>query len=173
MPTFPSSCPVFVFPSLVGHSGSPTLTSSPYSKRELCRCDTERQPRKLCPLLVWWLLEHTTLPDRFQGRPPGQAWEPLKTSDGIFPDLAVVGANLEILWQGSVTSVYRTSYSSPVFASAVSLLNGNLIAVGKPVLGFWNTILYLTGANAMNDITPGSNPRFNTDGFPATVDGIL
>lgn len=86
-----------------------------------------------------------------------------------FPDVAAAGTNFEIVWEGGLGTVDGTSCSSPVFASVVSLLNGLLIAAGKPVLGFLNPFLYSTGAGALNDITIGSNPGCNTSGFPATA----
>ena len=46
-------------------------------------------------------------------------------------------------------------------------LNDRLIAAGKSPLGFLNPFLYSTGKSALNDITSGSNPGCNTNGFPA------
>ena len=51
----------------------------------------------------------------------------------------------------------------------IALLNDRLIAAGKSPLGFLNPFLYSTGASAFNDITSGTNPGCNTDGFPATT----
>lgn len=72
-----------------------------------------------------------------------------------------------------MTYIYGTNYSSPIFASAVSLLNDGLIAAGKPVLGFWNTFLYSTGADVMNDITTGTIPDVTRMTFLQQRDGIL
>ena len=54
-------------------------------------------------------------------------------------------------------------------ASAVfALLNDYLISNGKPPLGFLNPLIYAsTSAWAFNDITWGSNPGCNTQGFSA------
>lgn len=51
----------------------------------------------------------------------------------------------------------------------VSLLNDELIAAGKPVLGFLNPFLY-KNPDMFTDITSGSNQGCdsNTAGFPAT-----
>jgi len=49
------------------------------------------------------------------------------------------------------------------------LLNDRLIGAGKSVLGFLNPFLYSTGASALNDITTGSNPGCNTNGFPVAA----
>lgn len=80
-----------------------------------------------------------------------------------------MGDNVEIVWQQQAGLVGGTSCSSPIFASVVALLNDRLVAAGKPVLGFLNPFLYSTGASALNDITTGSNPGCNTNGFPAVA----
>lgn len=49
-----------------------------------------------------------------------------------------------------------TSMASPIFASVIALLNNELIAAGKPVLGFLNPWLYSTASAAFKDITAGS-----------------
>ncbi|KAF7797928.1 hypothetical protein EIP86_009135 [Pleurotus ostreatoroseus] len=41
-----------------------------------------------------------------------------------------------------------------------------LVAAGKPVLGFLNPWLYGSAASTFTDITTGSNPGCNTNGFP-------
>ncbi|KAI0085907.1 peptidase S8/S53 domain-containing protein, partial [Irpex rosettiformis] len=60
-----------------------------------------------------------------------------------------------------------TSCSSPIFASVISLINDQLIAAGKSPLGFLNPFLY-ANPSAFNDVTSGSNPGCNTNGFKAT-----
>ncbi|KAI0674839.1 peptidase S8/S53 domain-containing protein [Trametes maxima] len=52
-------------------------------------------------------------------------------------------------------------------ASIVELLNDEIIAAGKPSLGFLNPLLYLTAAPAFTDVTTGGNPGCGTNGFPA------
>jgi len=48
------------------------------------------------------------------------------------------------------------------------LLNDELIAAGKSPLGFLNPFLYsAAGTAALTDITTGSNPGCNTNGFTA------
>lgn len=84
-----------------------------------------------------------------------------------FPDVSAQGVNLEIVVGAEFGLVDGTSCSSPIFASVISLLNDQLIAANKSPLGFLNPFLYSTGASALNDITTGSNPGCNTDGFPA------
>lgn len=84
-----------------------------------------------------------------------------------FPDVSAQGENVEIVVGGKTGLVAGTSCSSPIFASIIALLNDRLIAAGKAPLGFLNPFLYSTGASALNDITTGSNPGCNTNGFPA------
>ncbi|KAJ6535510.1 family S53 protease [Mycena capillaripes] len=86
-----------------------------------------------------------------------------------FPDVAVQGQNFEIAWDTQTGTVDGTSCSAPSFASIISLLNDELIAAGKPPLGFLNPFLYSTARSAFSDVTSGSNPGCNTNGFPATA----
>ncbi|KAJ7194347.1 subtilisin-like protein [Mycena pura] len=60
-----------------------------------------------------------------------------------YPDVAV---------QGSA----GTSFSSPIFASIIALINDRLVAAGKPVLGFLNPFIY-ANEKAFTDITEGHN----------------
>ncbi|KAF7368321.1 Serine protease S53 [Mycena venus] len=90
-----------------------------------------------------------------------------KTGRG-FPDVAVQGESFEIAWDAQFGLVDGTSCSAPSFASIISLLNDQLVAAGKPVLGFLNPFLYsATGRAAFNDITSGTNPGCSTNGFSA------
>ncbi|KAF9027259.1 family S53 protease [Hymenopellis radicata] len=89
-------------------------------------------------------------------------------SGRAFPDIAAQGENVEINWQNQFGLVGGTSCSSPIFASIISLVNDRLIAAGQPVLGFLNPFIY-SNPQAFFDITSGSNPGCNTDGFPATA----
>ena len=84
-----------------------------------------------------------------------------------YPDVATLGTNFSIEFNGTALSARGTSTSAPTFASVVALLNDQLIAAGKSPLGFLNPFLYSTGASALNDVTTGSNPGCSTNGFPA------
>ncbi|THH09096.1 hypothetical protein EW145_g2249 [Phellinidium pouzarii] len=87
-----------------------------------------------------------------------------------FPDVAAQGQNVMIAYEGEGTPVDGTSCASPIFASVIALLNDRLIAAGKSPLGFLNPFLYSSeGTAALNDITSGSNPGCDTNGFPATA----
>ena len=91
------------------------------------------------------------------------------TGGRAFPDVAAMGDNVEIVFQGQTGLVAGTSCSSPIFGSIISLINDRLIAAGRSPLGFLNPFLYSTAASSFNDITTGSNPGCNTNGFPATA----
>ena len=85
-----------------------------------------------------------------------------------YPDVSAQGQNVEIAYQGKFGTVAGTSCSSPIFASVIGLLNDRLVANGKSPLGFLNPFLYSSaGSAALNDVTTGSNPGCNTNGFPA------
>ena len=115
-----------------------------------------------------------TIPDYQSSAVSGYLSALGKTNKGKFnkagrayPDVAAQGVNFEVVVDGDVQGVSGTSASSPTFASVISLLNDRLIAAGKSPLGFLNPFLYSTGKSALNDITSGSNPGCNTNGFPA------
>ncbi|KAF8189515.1 family S53 protease-like protein [Mycena galopus ATCC 62051] len=92
-----------------------------------------------------------------------------------YPDTAVQGWNFEISSSGIIQPVGGTSASSPTFASLVALLNDQLLAAGKPVLGFLNPFLYATAAagRGFTDVTTGHNSGFvcpaSSVAFDATV----
>ncbi|KAF9063500.1 family S53 protease-like protein [Rhodocollybia butyracea] len=83
-----------------------------------------------------------------------------------YPDVAAQGVNVAIVNAGKTVSVDGTSCSSPIFASVIALINDRLVAAGKSPLGFLNPFLY-ANPDALFDITSGSNPGCNTQGFPA------
>ncbi|KAH9026417.1 subtilisin-like protein [Lactarius hengduanensis] len=64
-----------------------------------------------------------------------------------------------------------TSCAVPIAAGIVSLLNDYRLSKGKPPLGFLNYWLYDFGIAdlGLNDITSGSNPGCDTDGFSASA----
>ncbi|KZP04478.1 subtilisin-like protein, partial [Athelia psychrophila] len=59
-----------------------------------------------------------------------------------------------------------TSCATPIFASTIALLNDQLICAGKSPMGFLNPFLY-ANPKALHDITSGTNPGCNTNGFSA------
>jgi len=88
-------------------------------------------------------------------------------SGRAYPDVSAQGENFQVVVGGRVESVAGTSASSPTFAGVVALLNDFRIASGNAPLGFLNPLLYSTGATGLNDITSGSNPGCDTNGFSA------
>ncbi|KAJ6526035.1 family S53 protease-like protein [Mycena capillaripes] len=76
-----------------------------------------------------------------------------------YPDVAIQGSGLVVVWEGTTSVSAGTSFSSPIFASIIALINDRLIAAGKPVLGFLNPWLY-ANEKAFTDITEGHNSGF-------------
>ncbi|KAH9073479.1 subtilisin-like protein [Lactarius deliciosus] len=62
-----------------------------------------------------------------------------------------------------------TSCSAPTVAGIISLLNDHQLSKGRNPLGFLNPWLYGIGIDGLNDITSGSNPGCDTDGFTTIV----
>lgn len=70
------------------------------------------------------------------------------------------GWNFDVYLDGNLDLIGGTSASSPTFASVIALINDQLVAAGKPVLGFLNPFLYSAGSGAFTDITIGKNVGF-------------
>ncbi|KAH9008885.1 subtilisin-like protein [Lactarius hengduanensis] len=83
------------------------------------------------------------------------------------PDIAAQALKLPFFLRNAGTLVEGTSCSAPTVAGIISLLNDYLIANGRPPLGFLNIRLYDDGIAGLNDVTSGSNPGCDTDGFSA------
>ncbi|KAF9039632.1 subtilisin-like protein [Hymenopellis radicata] len=90
------------------------------------------------------------------------------TSGRAYPDLAAHGVDFRVIIGGSLFSVGGTSASSPTVAAVVALLNDYRLSNGLSSLGFLNPLIYASPEGFV-DITSGSNPGCDTDGFPATV----
>ncbi|KAH8984503.1 subtilisin-like protein [Lactarius akahatsu] len=88
------------------------------------------------------------------------------TSRGI-PDISAQALGYPVFIKGVEYLGRGTSASTPIVASVISLLNDYLISQGKVTLGFLNPWLYGPGKSGLTDITYGSNPGCNTDGFSA------
>ncbi|KAH9021333.1 subtilisin-like protein [Lactarius pseudohatsudake] len=85
------------------------------------------------------------------------------------PDIAAQAVGGQIILMGKVYRVSGTSLSTPIVAGIISLLNDWLISTGQKPLGFLNPWLYGRGSRGLTDITEGSNPGCNMDGFSAIV----
>ncbi|KAH8993828.1 subtilisin-like protein [Lactarius hatsudake] len=83
------------------------------------------------------------------------------------PDIALQAINFRIVSNTQFLKVRGTSCSTPTAAGIISLLNDYRISNGKAPLGFLNIWLYGICLEGLNDITSGSNPGCNTEGFSA------
>ena len=92
-------------------------------------------------------------------------------SGRAFPDVAAYSVNFDVIYGGAEGPINGTSCSGPTFASIISLLNDELIAAGRPVLGFLNPWLYSNVSATLTDITSGNNYACSnfTTGFNATM----
>ncbi|KAH8987016.1 subtilisin-like protein [Lactarius akahatsu] len=81
------------------------------------------------------------------------------------PDIALQAMGYPIILKNRHKKVSGTSCSTPTAAGIISLLNDYRISNGKAPLGFLNVLLYGICLEGLNDITSGSNPGCNTDGF--------
>ncbi|KAJ7092235.1 family S53 protease [Mycena epipterygia] len=148
IPTLPSDCP---FVTSVGATGGITETAATFSSGGFS--NYFGIPRYQTADVATYL---TTLGTTHSGK--------FNRTGRGFPDVSAQGENFEI-----IATVEGTSCSSPTFAAIIALLNDQLVAAGKAPLGFLNPFLYsAAGRAALNDITTGSNPGCNTNGFPAT-----
>ncbi|KAH9049267.1 subtilisin-like protein [Lactarius deliciosus] len=86
-----------------------------------------------------------------------------------FPDISSQAIKFRMVQRGKFHFASGTSGSAPTVAGIISLLNDYLISKGSNPLGFLNPWLYGTGLPGLNDITSGSNPGCNTDGFSAVA----
>ncbi|KAH9159722.1 subtilisin-like protein [Lactarius sanguifluus] len=84
-----------------------------------------------------------------------------------FPDVAAQAVRYTIVLDDEFAHTSGTSCSAPVAAGIISLLNDYQLSKNRPVLGFLNPWLYGTANQGFNDITSGSNPGCETDGFSA------
>ena len=82
------------------------------------------------------------------------------------PDVSAVGDNIAVYVGGKFALSGGTSASTPIFASIITRINEERIAVGKSSLGFLNPVLY-AHPEILNDIQNGTNPGCGTLGFSA------
>ncbi|KAH9162435.1 subtilisin-like protein [Lactarius sanguifluus] len=90
-------------------------------------------------------------------------------SSRAFPDIAAQADDIAVILRGEYRVLEGTSCATPIVAGIISLLNDYRISQGKHPLGFLNPWLYGIARAGLNDITSGSNPGCNTDGFTAVV----
>ncbi|KAH9054950.1 subtilisin-like protein [Lactarius vividus] len=85
------------------------------------------------------------------------------------PDIAAQALRFPIFIDGVEKHVDGTSGSAPIVAGIIALLNDHQVSRGKAPLGFLNPWLYGKGLEGIYDVTTGSNPGCNLDGFSATA----
>ncbi|KAG7444455.1 subtilisin-like protein [Guyanagaster necrorhizus] len=90
------------------------------------------------------------------------------TSGRAYPDLAAQGTSFSVIVGGQTYSVGGTSASSPTMAGIFTLLNDYRLANNQSSLGFINPLIY-ANSGGFNDITSGSNPGCDTNGFTAVT----
>jgi len=99
---------------------------------------------------------------------PDYAPSVFNRSGRAYPDVAANGWPLVIAEGGKFVLSGGTSASAPIFASVIAAVNDARIAARKSPVGFINPALYSDAfAGTFNDVTVGSNPGCDTQGFPA------
>jgi tripeptidyl-peptidase-1 len=81
-----------------------------------------------------------------------------------YPDVSAVGDNILFFSNGIPKRQGGSSASAPVFASILTRINDERLKAGKSTVGFVNPAVY-KHPYVLNDMTVGSNPGCNTDGF--------
>ncbi|KAH6604567.1 tripeptidyl-peptidase 1 precursor [Trichoderma cornu-damae] len=103
----------------------------------------------------------------------GDEWKGYYSLDGRgFPDVAAQGANYRFLNHGKDDVTSGTSFSSPVFAALIALLNDHRSKSGLPPLGFLNPWIYGIGNHAFTDITESRSAGcvgYSRSGLPSPV----
>lgn len=73
-----------------------------------------------------------------------------------YPDVATQAFGYLTIIDGGIQVIHGTSGSTPVFASIISMINNERLAIGKRPVGFINPVLYQY-PDILNDITTGAN----------------
>ncbi|KAM3511443.1 hypothetical protein MY11210_004935 [Beauveria gryllotalpidicola] len=94
-----------------------------------------------------------------------------------FPDISALGDNAVIAYDWGVGFGAGTSLSTPIVAAIFTRINEELIAVGKPPIGFANPALY-ANPGMLNDVTVGSQDDdygvgLGTPNYPAMLKYFL
>ncbi|KAK3321723.1 Pro-kumamolisin, activation domain-containing protein [Apodospora peruviana] len=81
-----------------------------------------------------------------------------------YPDVAAIGDNYRVITGGYSQRMGGTSVAVPIWASVLTLLNEERLAVGKSTIGFVHQVFY-QHPEVFTDITTGSNPGCGGAGF--------
>ncbi|KAK3937810.1 peptidase S8/S53 domain-containing protein [Diplogelasinospora grovesii] len=95
------------------------------------------------------------------GQEPGKLFN--KAGRG-YPDVAAIGDNYRVFTQGYADRLSGTSVAVPIWASVLTLINEERLAVNKSTVGFVHQVLY-QHPEVFTDITTGSNPGCGGAGF--------
>mmetsp|Transcript_763 Transcript_763/g.2262 ORF Transcript_763/g.2262 Transcript_763/m.2262 type:complete len:425 (-) Transcript_763:211-1485(-) len=80
-----------------------------------------------------------------------------ESSRGV-PDLSLLGHNFAMVLGGRWRTMDGSSAPAPVLGGMLSLINSELIAAGRPTVGFLNQLLYATSSRSIfSDVTEGDN----------------
>ncbi|TFY60356.1 hypothetical protein EVG20_g7447 [Dentipellis fragilis] len=154
LPVFPGTCP---FVTAVGSTIYNNETAAYFSSGGFSNVFATPSYQSSSPYVSNYL---KTLGNTYKGR--------YNASGRAFPDVATIGDYVAIVYEGIDQQEGGTSCSAPMFASVVALLNSELLAAGKSVLGFLNPLLWSGKFDgALNDVTTGSNPGCGSNGFSA------
>ncbi|THH10645.1 hypothetical protein EW146_g8305 [Bondarzewia mesenterica] len=151
VPTFPSTCPYIT--SVGGTTGVNPETGASLSSGGFSNYFSI--PSYQASAVSSYL---STLGSTYSGlyNPSGRA----------FPDMSAMATSYVIAWGGEFWLVDGTSCSTPLFASIIALIDGELSDAGEGPLGFLNPLIY-SSTSAFTDITSGDNPGCSTNGFSA------
>lgn len=108
--------------------------------------------------------QSTAVSDYLTNFPPPYPEGTFNATGRAYPDVSAVGDNVAIVAGGAPTLIGGTSASAPLFAAILTRINEELLAAGKPTVGFVNPVLY-AHPEVLHDITVGSNPGCGSDGF--------
>ncbi|KAF7346644.1 Family S53 protease-like protein [Mycena sanguinolenta] len=111
-----------------------------------------------CPYVTTTLVPNQAVDGFLKAIPPDFAGTFNKSGRG-YPDVAAQGSPMAVVVGGITTVSAGTSFSSPIFASIIALINDRLLSAGKPVVGFMNPWLY-AHSEAFTDITEGHNSGY-------------
>ncbi|TVY75723.1 Tripeptidyl-peptidase [Lachnellula suecica] len=176
-PDFPASCPYL---TAVGATYLPPGAN--YAKDEEISVTRFPSGGGFSNIYPQPSYQNTTLATYFTQHDPGYKYystsgtnnpSAATTNRGIYnragrgyPDVSAVGDNVLIYVNGRPTVIGGTSASAPVFGAILNRINEERLAVGKKTVGFVNPTLY-ANPGMFHDITNGTNPGCNTNGFSA------
>ncbi|KAJ7910908.1 subtilisin-like protein [Mycena leptocephala] len=112
--------------------------------------------------------QHNAVQNYLDHFAPKYAASVFNRSGRAYPDVSANGWPVVVAVGGGFVHSGGTSASAPIFASVIAAVNDARIAARKSPVGFINPALYSEKfAHAFNDVTVGSNPGCQTQGFPA------